>query len=114
MKSDINLQVLSILNIVLAQEELHELNANGAFKLFTNQTIKPCEYIFPVATFNDSIALASTFTDVVLGTLPDIQTVFADNQDNGLIRGVGSVIGQEGEQNGVYHPSLLGITITIR
>ncbi|KAK5132255.1 hypothetical protein LTR08_009243 [Meristemomyces frigidus] len=99
--------VLSALTAVQAQEELHELNANGAFNKFTGQTVTPCEYVFPVDTFVDAIGLASTFTDVVLGTLPDIQTIFADNADNGLIRGVGGVIGQEGEQNGFYR-ELLG------
>ncbi|KAK4546072.1 hypothetical protein LTR36_002209 [Oleoguttula mirabilis] len=99
--------VLDIITVVQAQEELHELNANGAFTKFTGQTITPCEYVFPVDNFVDAIGLASTFTDVVLGTLPDIQTIFADNGDNGLIRGVGSVIGQEGEQNGFYR-GLLG------
>lgn len=102
-------EVLKALEAVVAQEELHELNANGAFKAFTGQTIQPCEYKFPVDNFHDAIALASTFTDVVLATLPDIQTVFADNKDNLLIRGVGSVIGQEGEQNGFYR-HLLGKT----
>jgi len=100
-------QVLGILKVVQAQEELHELNANGAFNKFTNQTVTPCEYVFPVDTFDSAIAFASTFTDIVLGTLPDIQTIFGDNGDNGLIRGVGAVIGQEGEQNGFYR-ELLG------
>ena len=97
---------LRTLKVVLAQEELHELNANGAFNKFTGQTIQPCEYQFPVNSFIEAITLASTFTDVVLSTLPDIQTVFADSDDNGLIRGVGSVIGQEGEQNGFYRQIL--------
>lgn len=99
-------KVLSILKIVIAQEELHELNANGAFQKFTGQMIQPCQYNFPVSNFNQSISLASTFTDVVLGTLPDIQTLFANANDNALIRGVGSVIGQEGEQNGFYRDIL--------
>ena len=94
--------VLRTLKVVLAQEELHELNANGAFNKFTGKTIEPCTYIFPVDNFVDAITLASTFTDVVLSTLPDIQTVFADAGDSGLIRGVGAVIGEEGEQNGFY------------
>ena len=98
--------VLRTLKVVLAQEELHELNANGAFNHFTGKTIEPCTYIFPVDNFIDAITLASTFTDVVLSTLPDIQTVFADAGDNGLIRGVGSVIGEEGEQNGFYRQIL--------
>ncbi|KAK5122446.1 hypothetical protein LTR85_004030 [Meristemomyces frigidus] len=95
-------EVIDILTVVQAQEELHELNANGAFNKFTGLTVTPCEYTFPVADFESAILLASTFTDVVLGTLPDIQTIFGDNGDNGLIRGVGSVIGQEGEQEGFY------------
>jgi len=102
-------QVLAILKVVQAQEELHELNANGAFTKFTGNTITPCEYVFPVDSFESAIGLASTFTDVVLGTLPDIQTIFGLNGDNGLIRGVGSVIGEEGEQNGFYR-GLLGKT----
>lgn len=99
-------KILSILKIVIAQEELHELNANSAFQKFTGQMIQPCQYNFPVSNFNQSISLASTFTDVVLGTLPDIQTLFANANDNALIRGVGSVIGQEGEQNGFYRDIL--------
>ena len=99
--------VLGILKEVLAQEELHELNANFAFNAFTGKTIEPCQYDFPVDNLNDAIALASTFTDVVLSTLPDIQTLFAGDVDSvGLIRGVGSVIGQEGEQNGFYRQIL--------
>ncbi|EME44599.1 hypothetical protein DOTSEDRAFT_80269 [Dothistroma septosporum NZE10] len=82
--------ILKILKTVLAQEELHELNANGAFERFTGQKIEPCQYVFPVSNFRDAIRLASAFTDVVLGTLPDIQTIFANDNDNGLIRGVGS------------------------
>lgn len=98
---------LKTLQIVLAQEELHVLNAQGALKANGRAPIQPCEYIFPVDNFHDAIALASTFTDVVLGTLPDIQTDAANATDIGLIRGVGAVIGQEGEQNGFYR-SLLG------
>lgn len=99
-------EVLRVLGIVQAQEELHFLNANGAFNAFTGDSIQPCKYDFPVDTFEDAIALASKFTDVVLSTLPDIQTVFAQRNDTGLIRGVGSVIGQEGEQNGFFHQIL--------
>jgi len=69
-------------------------------------TILPCEYDFPSSNFTSAIALASTFTDVVLSTLPDIQFRFGNDNDAGLIRGVGSVIGQEGEQNGFYRQIL--------
>ncbi|KAF1990133.1 hypothetical protein K402DRAFT_390438 [Aulographum hederae CBS 113979] len=94
--------VLDTLIAVQAQEELHELNANGALKHFGKDPIQPCEYVFPVDTFDDAIALAALFTDLVLGTLQDVQEVFADNNDNGLVRGIGSVIGNEGEQEGFY------------
>jgi hypothetical protein len=53
------------------------------------------------------VALASTFTDIVLGTLQEIETKLAMNGDFGLMHSVASVIGQEGEQNGFYR-SLLG------
>lgn len=98
--------VLAALNAIVAQEELHALNANGALAHFNEAPIQPCEYNFPVASFKDAIALASTFTDVVLGTLQDVQSLFATDGDAGLIRGVASVIGQEGEQNGFYRTIL--------
>jgi hypothetical protein len=101
--------IVKALTVVQAQEELHALNANNALNHFTNEVILPCQYNFPVSTFEEAINLASTFTDVVLGTLQDVQQLFGVAGDNGLIRGVGSVIGQEGEQNGFYR-QLLGKT----
>ena len=64
----------------------------------------PCQYVFPVANFVSAITLAQTFTDVVLGTLPKAQAAFnADGGDEaGLAPLFGSVIAQEGEQNGFY------------
>ena len=97
-----NTFLLSALTAVQAQEELHALNANGALKHFGAEPILPCQYNFPVSTLDSAIALASTFTDVVLGTLQDVQSLFGTDGDEGLIRGVASVIGQEGEQNGFY------------
>jgi len=93
--------IINAITAVQAQEELHALNANFALQAF-DTPIQPCTYVAPVDNFRDAIKLAQTFTDVVLGTLPDVQTHFGQNGDNGLIRGVGSVIGQEGEQNGFY------------
>ncbi|KAG0646438.1 hypothetical protein D0Z07_7365 [Hyphodiscus hymeniophilus] len=98
--------IVRALTAVQAQEELHVLNANNALAHFNESIILPCEYNFPVSNFEDAIALASTFTDLVLGTLQDVQTVFGADGDVGLIRGVGSVIGQEGEQNGFYRQLL--------
>jgi hypothetical protein len=39
---------------------------------------------------------------VVLGTLQDVIQIFAINNDNALTRGVASVVGQEGQQDGFY------------
>jgi Ferritin-like domain len=93
---------LKTLKAVQAQEELHELNANDAVKKFSGTAIEPCQYKFPVDTFDDAIALAATFTDVVLGTLGNVATLLGANGDSDLIAGVAAVIGQEGEQNGWY------------
>lgn len=46
--------------------------------------------------------LASTFTDVVLGTLQDVVERFAIGGDFALTREVSSIIGQEGEQQGWF------------
>jgi len=78
------------------------MNAANGLKSQNQQPILPCKYQFPTTNFNDAIALASTFTDVVLGTLQDVIEIFADNNDNAATRGIASVIGQEGEQNGFY------------
>lgn len=99
--------VINAITAVQAQEELHALNANFALQAFNAGPIQPCTYVAPVSDFISAIKLAQKFTDVVLGTLPDVQTHFGQNGDNGLIRGVGSVIGQEGEQNGFYR-NILG------
>ena len=99
--------VITAITAVQAQEELHALNANGALAHFGVSPIQPCEYNFPVSDFLSAIGLASTFTDVVLGTLGDVATLLGQDGDSGLIRGIASVIGQEGEQNGFYR-DLLG------
>ena len=85
-----------------AQEELHALFANAALTYFNVAPIQPCKYNFPVSDFQSAITLASTFTDVVLGTLGDIQIGLATNGDVGLIGAVGAVRGQEGEQDGFF------------
>jgi hypothetical protein len=92
---------------VLAQEELHAINANNALKKFDPAgPVLPCQYNFPVTNLHDALALASTFTDVVLGTLQDVATLMGTDGDAGLIRGIASVVGQEGEQNGFYRSQL--------
>jgi hypothetical protein len=99
--------VITALTAVQAQEELHALNANGALSHFGVSPVQPCQYNFPVSDFTSAIALASTFTDVVLGTLQDVASTLAIDGDGGLIGGIVSVVGQEGEQNGFYR-NLLG------
>jgi hypothetical protein len=99
--------VIDTLKNVQAQEELHALNANNALNHFTKTPIQACQYNFPVSNLEDAIALAATFTDVVLGTLGDVVSLLGQDGDNGLIKGVAAVIGQEGEQDG-YYRSLQG------
>ncbi|KAF1954796.1 late sexual development protein [Byssothecium circinans] len=94
--------VLDTLSAIVAQEELHLLNANGALKKFNQEPIQPCKYAFPVTDFHSAIALAGTFTDVVLGTLQDVNQIFAQNGDAALVRAVSSVIGNEAEQEGFF------------
>ncbi|KAH7389749.1 hypothetical protein BKA66DRAFT_440030 [Pyrenochaeta sp. MPI-SDFR-AT-0127] len=94
--------VLDSLNSIVAQEQLHLLNANGALKHFGQEPIQPCKYSFPVVDFQSAIALAGTFTDLVLGTLQDVNQIFAQNEDAGLVRAVSSVIGNEAEQEGFF------------
>jgi hypothetical protein len=62
----------------------------------------PCTYQFPTTKLADAINLAETLTAVVLGTLQDAAQSFAQNGDDGPVRAISSVIGQEGEQNGFY------------
>lgn len=102
-------QVLSNLNAILAQEELHSINAEKAIVRFTNNTnaiIQPCKYNFAATNFKQAIAIASVFTDVVMGTLGDVQTIFGTNGDSKFIRGVAASLGQEGEQNGYFRTIL--------
>ncbi|KAH8728223.1 hypothetical protein GQ44DRAFT_724744 [Phaeosphaeriaceae sp. PMI808] len=94
--------VLDSLKSIVAQEQLHLLNANNALKAFKEDPIQPCKYSFPVTDFQSAISLAATFTDLVLGTLQDINQIFAQNGDAALVRGVSSVIGNEAEQEGFY------------
>lgn len=100
--------VIEALTAVQAQEELHALGANGILQSAGATPIQPCQYIFPSYDFDSAINFARTFTDVVLGTLQDAITGLALNNDNEavLIPLIGSVIGQEGEQNGFYRSLL--------
>lgn len=94
--------IINALTAIQAQEELHADNANAIVSANGKNPIQPCQYKFPVTTFDDAITLAFTFTDVVLGTLQDVQLKLAMNGDAGPVPIIGSVIGQEGEQNGFF------------
>lgn len=73
--------IIDALTAVQAQEELHALNANGALTKFDPKgPVQPCQYNFPVNNLDDAIALASTFTDVVLGTLQDVATLLGSGK----------------------------------
>lgn len=80
------------------------MGINGILASAKQPEIKPCEYQFPVSTFVEAITLAQTFTDIVLGTLPEAQTIFGvDGGDEvGLINVLGGVLAQEAEQVGFY------------
>ncbi|KAL6797270.1 hypothetical protein GGI42DRAFT_330416 [Trichoderma sp. SZMC 28013] len=96
-----------ILKVIIAQEELHALNALNALNKFKKLAPLPCKYHFPATNIHDAIAVAEAFTAVVLGTLQDVTQGAAAAGDAGFTRGVASIIGQEGEQNGFYR-TLLG------
>ncbi|KAI9726785.1 MAG: hypothetical protein M1828_000641 [Chrysothrix sp. TS-e1954] len=95
-------EVIAVIGRIQAQEQMHALNANGVLKHFGQKEIEPCQYQFSVNSLNEAVAFANTFTDIVLGVLPDAQQVVAESGDAGLVHAIGSIIGQEGEQNGVF------------
>ncbi|KAB8760602.1 hypothetical protein FH972_026594 [Carpinus fangiana] len=102
--------VVDAIHRIRAQEELHGLGANAILKSVGSQPIPPCKYEFPVTTFEDAIALANTFTDVVLGVLPQVQLLGGTKggkDGSSLIPLIGSILGQEAEQDGWFR-TLLG------
>jgi len=94
--------VINAITAIQAQEELHADNANKILEANGQTAILPCEYKFPSDTLASALAFAKTFTDVVMGTLQDVQLHLADNGDDGVVPVIGSVIGQEGEQTGFF------------
>lgn len=95
-------KVIAALVAIQAQEELHADNANAILSANKVAPIQACKYQFPTTDLASALNLASTFTDVVLGTLQDVQLHLAQNGDAGVVPIIGSVIGQEGEQNGFF------------
>lgn len=78
------------------------MSANNGLQEFKVRPVQPCKYDFPVSNYNEAINLASTITDLVLGTLQDAVERFTLGNDAGLARLVTAVVGQEGEQDGWY------------
>lgn len=93
------------LTAIQAQEQLHAINANAILGANGQDAIQPCQYQFPSTTLTGALSFAKTFTDVVLGTLQDVQLHLATNGADGVVPVIGSVIGQEGEQNGFFRAS---------
>lgn len=95
--------LINTLTTIQAQEQLHALNANNGLRNVARVSpILPCEYRFPSTSLQQAIWIAQTFTDVVLGTLQDVLSVYATQGDTGFVRGQASSLGQEGEQNGFF------------
>ncbi|KAL6713731.1 hypothetical protein ACLMJK_008223 [Lecanora helva] len=96
--------VIDTITTIVNQEKLHALGVNGILTSANHDAIKPCTFQAPVTTFTQAIALAATFTDIVLGALPGAQTVFAKDggDESPLVALFGSVIAQEGEQAGFF------------
>ncbi|KAL9006299.1 MAG: hypothetical protein Q9188_000956 [Gyalolechia gomerana] len=86
------------------QEELHSIGANAILAGAKQAPIAPCQYDFPVSTFKEAILLAQTFTDIALGTVPVVQSLFASDGGEELrnVPLLGSILGQEGEQDGFF------------
>lgn len=94
--------VINALIAIQAQEELHAVNANAILSANNVAPIQPCKYQFPTTTLTDALNLAATFTDVVMGTLQDVQLHLAQNGAAAVVPIIGSVIGNEGEQTGFF------------
>ena len=98
--------IVDAITVVQAQEELHALGAGGILQTAGRDVPDPCEYVFPSDSLDTALDFARTFTDVVLGTLQAAQVGLAANGDNEFLALLGSVQGQEGEQNGFYRSFL--------
>lgn len=97
--------VIKSLKQIRAQEELHAIGANAILASAGAKTIGSCNYMFPVTDFKSAITLAATFTDLVLGTLQNVNKGFAldgGQAAEGLVPLLDSIIAQEGEQDGAY------------
>lgn len=98
---DYNFLVETLTQIV-GIEELHAINANNALTGQGKKPIEPAQYVFPVNNLTDAFNVANQLTDGVLSTLQDVVRRLADDGDHGLINGVVSIVGDEGQQDGFF------------
>lgn len=75
---------------------------NAALEHYGHVEIQPCQYNFPVSSYNESLILANSFTNTVIGTLSSIIQQYGKVGDADLIAEIGTVIGQEGQQSGGF------------
>lgn len=99
--------MVKALTAIIAQEESHAVAANTFLQANGAAPIEACQYQFPTSTLVDAISLASTFTDVILGTLSEVQFGLASSAVKGaavagVVPIIGSVLGNEAEQNGFF------------
>jgi hypothetical protein len=98
-------EALLNINAIVAQEKLHQINANKAVARFSNDTsaiILPCKYNFPAYDFNSALQEAGIFTSLVMATLQQAIVALGTNGDGNLARGVAASLGQEGQQDGFF------------
>ncbi|KAI0134355.1 hypothetical protein BJ170DRAFT_195804 [Xylariales sp. AK1849] len=98
--------VLSSLETIQAQKQMHAYNANDAVRYFTNGShMFPCTYEFPVSTFAEAVDFAQTLTDMYIGLLANIQqrtAMHLGSDSNSIIYVLAQALGQEGQQSGWF------------
>ncbi|KAI4137051.1 MAG: hypothetical protein LQ341_005308 [Variospora aurantia] len=96
--------LIKAISAIVNQEKLHALGAEGILAGAGQPFIEPCQYDFPVSNFKEAILLAQTFTDIALGTLPQVQVLFATDGGGGIrnVPLLGSILAQEGQQDGFF------------
>ncbi|EXJ73398.1 uncharacterized protein A1O5_03158 [Cladophialophora psammophila CBS 110553] len=94
--------IIEKLTVIQGQEQWHALNAGGVLQHFNVSQIQPCIFKSPATDLTSAIDIAANFTAVVISSLQDVAVRLGQNGDSGVIRGVVSVVGQEGEQQGIY------------
>ncbi|KAM6510171.1 hypothetical protein FALCPG4_017796 [Fusarium falciforme] len=72
-------ELVKVLENVVAQEELHAINAINVLKHFNVPAPMLCEYHFPMNNIEDAFALAESFTMFAVGTLQDVSQTLAQN-----------------------------------